>query len=162
MRSLLCLIFCLFSIAFTHAQSVEHQVIGATGAEIEQSNGSLYFTAGEPVSETLEADNYQLTQGYHQGLFLFVATENINKVPFDVSIYPNPAADHVNIELSGISSNGFEYSLYDLTGKQHLNGTFQNTIERLSLSSLANSTYFLKISNNKDGYHVTYQLQKTQ
>jgi len=162
MRSILFLIVLVTSSFVSISQTVEHHVISSTGTEIRNSNGELYFTVGEPASELLENEDFQLTQGYHQGLFLFVATEDVSKLPFEVKLYPNPAAEFVNITLVDISPVNFEYTLFDLNGKVQLTGSFSDLTERLSLSNLANSTYFLKIYNSKAGYDVTYQLQKSK
>lgn len=143
------------------AQTLEHQVIGSTGAEIQNSNGELYFTVGEPVSETFENENFQLTQGYHQGVFLFVSTEDLGNLPFNVTLFPNPASEFVNVSLKDISSTNFEYRLFDINGRVLLTGKFNQPTEQIALSQLANSTYFLKIYNSKAGYNVTYKLQKS-
>lgn len=162
MRSILFLIVLMTGSFVSISQTVEHHVISSTGTEISNSNGELYFTVGEPATEQLENEDFKLTQGYHQGVFLFVATEDIAELPFEVKLYPNPASEFVTITLVDVSPINFEYTLFDLNGKVQLTGSFSDLTERLSLSNLANSTYFLKIYNPKAGYDVTYQLQKSK
>ncbi len=142
------------------SQSVELQAIGSTGEEISSPAGSVAFTLGEPVSETIESTDNQLTQGFHQGFITFVSVEKIAEVDFTTLIYPNPALEYTILEISGIDYTGFTYALYDLSGKQLKFGTFQSSQERLNLTSLSQSMYLLKIENLTRKISETFRLQK--
>ncbi len=48
------------------ASSYSQEVISTTGEHYENSNGSISWTIGEPVIETLGSNNNYLTQGFHQ------------------------------------------------------------------------------------------------
>ena len=161
MKIILTFIFSITLCASTFAQSVDLQVLGSTGQEISGSNGTLVYTLGEPVTETFSNDSFQLTQGFHQGYFLFVGVEENTRAKFSAIIYPNPALEYTNLELLGVQNySDFEYYVYDLTGKQLKNGRFDAPSVQLNLSGLSNSMYILKIQNNNQGYTQTYQLQK--
>lgn len=69
-----------------------------------------------------------------------VATDKLNS---EVSIYPNPASNVLN--FNNISGNAV-ISIYDLTGKQVLNQT--NTNNQISVNSLTNGVYIIKIIDN--------------
>ena len=56
------LIICVITTTISIAQ----EVISTTGEHYENSNGSISWTIGEPVIETLGSNNNYLTQGFHQ------------------------------------------------------------------------------------------------
>jgi hypothetical protein len=160
MKSTLLLMGFAFLSLLSYSQSVELQTIGSTGEEITSPAGSVAFTLGEPVSETLESPENQLTQGFHQGYITFVSVEKIADIDFNTVIYPNPAIESTTLEISGIDYTGFTYVLYDLSGKQLKSGTFQNNREQLDLNGLSQSMYLLKIENLTRKISETYRLQK--
>ncbi|WP_452230489.1 MULTISPECIES: FG-GAP-like repeat-containing protein [unclassified Lacinutrix] len=80
---------------------------------------------------------------------------NNNVLEADLNIYPNPAKDLVTIN-SSIELNNAVYTIYDITGKQILNGNLkENTIH---VSKLNSGIYILKIT--VDGKHKTQKLIK--
>lgn len=161
MKISLSIVVALFLCTVGYGQSVDQSVIGSTGDEFTGSSGSIEFTLGEPVSETYSTGEYQLTQGFHQGYFLFVGIDETTEFDFTTRVYPNPAVDHATLELVGIQDfNNFEYQMYDLTGKLLRNGRFESNSIQVNLTGLSNSLYIFKIQNKNLGYAQTYQLQK--
>ena len=64
----------------------------------------------------------------------------------DISVYPNPATDHVNIVLSNSAEN-VSVALYDTMGRIVVDkvNSEENRIE-LNISGIASGIYYLKIS----------------
>tara|TARA_B100000780_G_C21056771_1_gene424583 strand:- start:392 stop:883 length:492 start_codon:yes stop_codon:yes gene_type:complete len=161
MKISLSIVFALFLCTVGYGQNVDQSVIGSTGDEFTGSSGSIEFTLGEPVSETYSTSEYQLTQGFHQGYYLFVGIEETTEFDFTTRVYPNPAVDQTTLELVGIQDfNNFEYQMYDLTGKLLRSGRFESNSIQVNLTGLSNSLYIFKIQNKNLGYAQTYQLQK--
>lgn len=79
----------------------------------------------------------------------FQSTENIQQTEFDnMSIYPNPAADFINIEM--IPENS-EIVLTNLFGEEIVrSSSLSNTTTRINTSNLQSGVYFLiiKTGNN--------------
>jgi hypothetical protein len=67
-----------------------------------------------------------------------------------VFVYPNPAKEFINIEISGLTSENICIELIDVFGNivQKENGKNENGIFNLNVSSLAPGYYLLKISSN--------------
>ncbi|NLO19027.1 MAG: T9SS type A sorting domain-containing protein [Ignavibacteria bacterium] len=66
-----------------------------------------------------------------------------------LSIKPNPAANFINVELSGVKGNSALISLYSINGEmiesRNLNGAFNENInEQFNLSKLSSGVYFIK------------------
>lgn len=73
-----------------------------------------------------------------------------NKV--EISIYPNPASDQLNVR---ISIDQLDYKLMDLSGKLIATGNLSQGINLINVSMLLAGIYFLEVEG--DGYVATYK-----
>jgi hypothetical protein len=62
---------------------------------------------------------------------------------FNVSFFPNPTKDILNINLGSITETNYTLSLIDINGKEVLNNTVQNPklIESISVANLSKGIY---------------------
>ena len=90
--------------------------------------------------------NRALTQAEITGLYTTLGTtqtEGVNQI----TIYPNPAKDHITIDCGNISSvSGWRYKIVNTLGQEVSNGVMNSQQNIISLNTL-NSTgvYFVKI-----------------
>jgi len=70
----------------------------------------------------------------------------------NLSIFPNPASDKINISFNSIVSDNFQFTLFDITGKTLINQNIKSTIGEnkttIDVSELDNGIYFYTISNS--------------
>jgi len=74
----------------------------------------------------------------------------------DIEIYPNPAFDMLNVDVSGMDTeNGtIELSLYDVSSKRVFNKTIIGSgIELLDISGLTGGTYHVRISQGQKTFN---------
>ena len=57
----------LFMVQGTMAQSMDRHVAASSGNEYSTSVGSMAYTIGEPLTNTLVGGTATFTQGFHQG-----------------------------------------------------------------------------------------------
>ena len=71
----------------------------------------------------------------------------------NVSIYPNPSKDEINIDLSNNSfSTSTEISIYNIEGKLVKTVTCNdNSIQKINISKLSDGIYVLKVKNENRG-----------
>ncbi len=143
-RTMCCGLILLFLLAFVPA-SQGQQLISSGGNFFVTGTGSLSWSIGEVVVETHIKDNTALTQGFHQTYTYGVSAKDL-KTEGDFIVYPNPARDHVNILAPWIQDENYEYTLLDFTGRIISRGKIVNSPERISLSGLNSSIYFLRIT----------------
>lgn len=80
-------------------------------------------------------------------------THNVNTMLWGIDentqnsfkLYPNPAQD--NISIVGTSSS-FTYSIFDMSGRELLNGKSSSMTENVNLNKLNQGAYLIKINNN--------------
>ncbi|MCO6461989.1 MAG: T9SS type A sorting domain-containing protein [Saprospiraceae bacterium] len=100
--------------------------------------------------------------GYLDNIFVgesaVIATNNINSFE-NVSVYPNPTTDVLNIRINASQPSTANVSVMDYTGKLvktlNTNQNITNGANNLSfnVSSLTNGTYLVKIEN-KEGVNI--------
>jgi len=116
----------------------------------------LSWTIGEPVISTLSNGSYILTQGMHQGLLLIDAIEEIELSGLEISAFPNPANEFVNLKVTNELTSQpdemwkeFSFQLYDMNGKVIMQNQIVSTETVIKMDNYAPSTYFLKVSIDK-------------
>jgi len=68
-------------------------------------------------------------------------------VPMDVEVYPNPFVDVINIKTTNNNTN-FKYTIFDILGEMMELGAMQDIHQtQINLESLNNGIYFIRISD---------------
>lgn len=135
---------------------LSQQVLTTSGDYYTHSQGSLSWTLGEPISETLN-QNSVLTQGFQQDY------ENILKIeellfPHPL-VYPNPFTNNISIDLNGILfSSTVELKLLDNSGRTILSNPY---IETLQTSDLPPGMYHLSLIVDQNKFY-TFKLIKSE
>ena len=135
----------LFYIVFfslsTHiliAQSMERQIIGSTGASLNNTDISMSFTIGEIATTIFTTDELILLQGFHQGVFSDITDNEL----LDLIIYPNPTVD--SFKIKNLIKPAI-ISIYDLRGRLILQKKNVITNEKIDVTTLSSALYIIKI-----------------
>ena len=141
--------FFLFGIA-VHAQ----EVISTAGSYGETTSGSLSWTVGEPVIETITDGTNTLTQGFQQSKLTVTAINDLKVPGIELSVYPNPTADYIILSIDDVKTNGrssqLSLQLYDINGKLLQNEKITGNETSIDMSNLMPATYILKVMLEKD------------
>ncbi len=136
----------LFTPLLGQAQDIDQNVIGTAGAYSENATGSLSWTIGETVIETVSDGTNTLTQGFQQGdLFVTNLIEQL-ELSSNLKVYPNPVENILHVETD---KKDMDYQLLNISGQAISNGKLKNTNQVINFSDLPAGTYFLKINNEK-------------
>ena len=142
------------------ANSLQAQeVVTTAGSYGETTSGSLSWTIGEPVIETITDGTNTLTQGFQQSK-LTVTTINDLKVPgIELSVYPNPTNSFLSIEVKTDKQRDLLLSLFDLNGRLILQKKMAGNKQTIKMQNYKPGTYILKVTEaNKE--IRTYQIVK--
>lgn len=155
---LICLCFIWSGFVF-HAQ----EVIGAGGDFFSSSNGSLSWTTGEVITETVSSPNGIFTQGFQQNYENFVSLEAI-LFANDLLVFPNPFNSELNIQWNSADFNDLRINLSDSYGKTFTeiyvkNSSIQKTTS-LEVSHLAVGVYYLTISHQTTLTPIVFKVVK--
>ena len=74
-------------------------------------------------------------------------------------VYPNPANEILNINLSNSNFNNSKVSIYHLSGDEVLNSVMASNSTQLNIDGLSHGLYFVKVSN-ENGFNKTMKFVK--
>jgi len=117
-------------------------------------NGQTYTTSGTYVDTMMNAAGcdsivtLNLTMNYTG-----IDEETMNAV----SIYPNPASDHINISIPE-ELVGMDYTIYTSNGKLALEGTLKELEANINIEKLTDGLYVLHVNGiNKKTFRIVKQ-----
>ncbi len=120
MKKLLLLGAGFLGAASIYAQTISHSVIASGGGDstLASQGLSVSWTIGEPVIGTLVSNDQTiiLTQGFQQGSLKGVVI--VVPVAFspEISVYPNPISNFINIRIENAEQEILSMRITDLKG----------------------------------------------
>ncbi|MEI7594716.1 MAG: T9SS type A sorting domain-containing protein [Bacteroidota bacterium] len=143
---------------FTVANVTDSMYFRLRGSNLGLNVTNETDAAGNPLSDTLVGTN-DAVKAFSDLWFysnpIFVAynggtvstKQNINNETGIIKIYPNPAKEQLNIEVSENST----IQMFDLNGRQVIAETAVNANQKqtISVSNINDGVYFVKIYNDK-------------
>ena len=135
------------------------EVIAVSGNYVETANGSLSWTIGEPIVETVSDGTNTLTQGFQQSKLTITAIDEKEIAGFEINVFPNPASDYLSVEVITDKQKDLEISLFDLNGKIILQKQMTGNKQTVNMQNYSPATYILKVTENNENLK-TYQIIK--
>ena len=103
----------------------------------------------QPVTDSIEVVLHDSPQGIGPA---------VQPASFDVSIYPNPASEELNIAIRSDKTQEIRYRLIDALGQTILQKAFRvqagNSLEQTAVGGLSPGIYILRVSNIQTGETV--------
>ncbi|MGQ7947210.1 T9SS type A sorting domain-containing protein [Flavobacterium sp. WC2509] len=129
------------------------ETINASGNDASGSSGTVSYSIGQVFYTYIGASVYNVAQGIQQeeNKVNLGTTEDV-KPKIDISVYPNPTTDFVNINIEGyvFGDEMGTYQLYDFQGRLLKQNTIGENETQVSLNNLSSSIYILQVNiNNK-------------
>lgn len=131
--------------------------------EVEYSKDGIQFQTVSTINSRGENSVYTVTHNADQGkaFYRLKLVDNDGKLEYSriivldiqcgkasVLVYPNPAKDVVNVNITGADARGTIGSLFNMAGQIVLSKTLQNGSNQLDVSRLAPGVYQLKLVSN--------------
>jgi len=144
-------------------QVLAPEVMASAGGNFSNSQASLSWTLGEPITNTVTSNNYYLTQGFQQPAPIAVTV--LPQTPKGalsaaaVNVYPNPVTSSVYIQRNG--GEPLLIQLMDMNGKEILNRTLSPSENQLDLGSYAAGAYLLKVLDRQNQLIQSLKIVKT-
>ncbi|MFP4489275.1 MAG: T9SS type A sorting domain-containing protein [Bacteroidales bacterium] len=148
--SFLAVLFMFFSL---NAQNVDQHVISSAGSfDVSGDNSiSLSWTLGELVVTTVDSPGGDLilTQGFQQSKLIIDGIELNPELGVEVTVYPNPVNEIVNIKFSEQLKGETMIFLSGPDGRLIYNEALKPgvLIREIYMDSYPSGTYFLRIQN---------------
>jgi hypothetical protein len=139
--------------------TLKPDVVTTTGGYYANSAGSLSWTMGEPVSETVSDTGNTLTQGFQQGSYSVISVvDELAQPTIDISVYPNPVSSLLNIRSD--SGDTFRAVVLDLQGNIVYDQPFEDGQGQIDLRNLSDAMYLIEVYD-QDGTSIkAFKIQK--
>lgn len=115
----------------------KHQVYDGSGLRLVNGTASSYGTIAQ----------------YDMKILSLVGLEEAEGVILQTLVYPNPAKDRVNLEISMLQATKANISVVDMLGREviklgNVSLASGNNLVEINTSALSNGAYFVKIMSN--------------
>lgn len=153
------LVWSIFFIAISGV-SMAQEVIATQGSTYSNADGSIEFTLGEIITNTITTNDYIVTQGFNQS-YIDVIPQDVtgignNSVTIDV--FPNPTSDHLTINIPNFEKE-VTMRLFSIDGIEMTNGKF-STQTQLNIASYPQGVYLLILTNDENQLIETFKIQR--
>jgi hypothetical protein len=137
-------------LAFSLSAQVKQEVIASAGGYSVASGVSLSWTLGETIIPTYTNGGLTLTHGFQQQLIVTTVEENL-EILVNVTIYPNPASEILNIRFEEPLDGKVDLVLLTQDGKLVKRDIIEtSTIEKqVNMQDLPAGIYFLRLIKGK-------------
>lgn len=149
----------LFFYSYIHSQSIDSDVVSASGQTFINNDVQLSFTVGELVINTEERENIVLTQGIHQSSLIVTKLDALVDIDFDIKIYPNPVISRLNIDISKSELSLLQYKLFDMNGVLITSDIIHHQNSTIDFLNYKAGIYILSIYNEEGDILESYKLQ---
>ncbi len=148
---------------FSQAQSLIPEVIASAGDIFTSKNGSLSWTLGEAVIETISSESSLLTQGFQQSFLQILKVDSPEDPNVDISVYPNPVNDVLTIEITSLENDPqIQLELFDFVGQRIYVETIETQThkEQLDVSRFSSSLFVLRVVNLNSHLTESFKIHK--
>lgn len=133
-------------------------VVSSSGESYSNGSGSIEFTIGEPVIETVSNGTVDITQGFHQTNWNFAGVDDFQP-DFEAIVYPNPMQDQLMVKSPMFE--GVLCRVYDATGRIVREVSLEGEITGINVQDFAPGAYQLTLLDANATQIKTFNLIKT-
>lgn len=110
-------------------------------------DGSVSFSIGQTVYTSDESTAGSSSMGVQQVYNVEIITNNAAAydLSIDLNVFPNPAMDHVTLEIIGSLAPGLQYNLKDLNGVTLFENQINGASTTVPVDELSPATYMITV-----------------
>jgi len=156
-KTLTSIVFFILGLVGLHAQ----ESTTATGGVATGSGGTVAFSLGQVVYTTNTGTNGSVAQGVQQP-YEISTTLGIKETELNISlsIFPNPTAHNLTLQISDYNNEKLSYWLYDIQGKLLNIEKIVTQQTKIEMTSLPTATYFINVVNQQNKKIKTFKIIK--
>lgn len=157
MKTLITL-FCCGCMYSGFSQTLQPDIIAASGGSGSNGTTNLNWTIGQPLSTKMTNGTVTFTSGFQQGNLKITTVEELLDIAC-LTVFPNPTEDKLTIKTTNVDLQKLKVDIFTLDGK-YVSTTAINTSEQtIDLTNLTQGTYFVKMYAENE-LIKTYQIIK--
>jgi hypothetical protein len=138
----------LSMVGFFSIQSYAQQNTVSSGGVASGSGGSVTYSIGQVAYTSSTGSNGNVNQGVQQPYEIYSLGINESVFSFDLSLFPNPTTDLLNLTIKNFNGENLSYQLVDFNGKIIQTAAIKNEQTSINLSELPMASYFINLLEN--------------
>ena len=146
----------LLMAGFTQAQ----ESINTTGGNATGSGGNVSYSIGQVAYTNNTGSNGSVAQGVQQPYEILTVALNENEPKITLSVFPNPVADNLILQVNELEQSTLNFQLCDAQGKQISKGQVTSKQTQINTASLSTATYFIYVVNQENKKVQTFKIIK--
>ena len=149
--------FLLLGLGGLHAQ----QATTAAGGEATGTGGTASYSVGQVVVYTTNTGtNGSVAQGVQQAYEIYNVGIKETELNISLSIFPNPTAANLTLQISDYNNEKVSYQLYDMQGKLLNNGKIVAQQTKIEMTSLPTAAYYVNVVNQENQKVQSFKIIK--
>lgn len=133
-----------------------------SGGDATGSGGTVAYSVGQVVYTTNSGTSGTVSQGVQQAYEIFTLGIKEPELNISLSVFPNPTADNLTLQISDYNNEKLSYQLFDMQGKLVNNGQVTAQQTHINTASLPAATYFINVVNQENKQVQSFKIIKTQ
>ena len=153
--------FFLFFIITISIKAYPQTIISSAGKTSSSDNFIISWTLGETLVATLQNENNNLTQGFHQPLIVDLFPTSLeDDMVLDMVAYPNPTYDKVLFK--GIDPTGtYHLRLVDKLGRVLEQKSVPSDQLEIEMGRYNNGSYLIEVVEDRSEKRVIFNIVKS-
>jgi hypothetical protein len=136
------------------------QSVNSSGGNATGSGGTVSYSIGQVVYTTNSGNSGSLAQGVQQAYEIITVGINENEPKISLSVFPNPIADNLILQVNDFERSTLNFQLCDMQGKQLSKGQIIAKQTQINTASLSSATYFINVVNQENQKVHTFKIIK--
>ncbi len=136
------------------------QATTTSGGEATGSGGTVAYSVGQVVCTTNSDASGTVSQGVQQAYEIFTVGINEAELNISLSVFPNPTADNLTLQISDYNNEKLSYQFYDMQGKLLSKGQVTAQQIQINTASLPLATYFIHVVNQDNKKVQSFKIIK--
>lgn len=135
------------TVLFFSVQLVAQESVLPIGGEANGTGGSVSYSIGQVAYENDGTSSGNVNQGVQQPFEFYVLEISENAIGIQLSVFPNPTADYLILQLDKLPSN-MRFALYDAAGKLLTDQPVLEKESKIRMHTYSNGSYQLKVTQD--------------
>ena len=134
--------------------------VNASGGDATSSGGTVAYSVGQLVYTTNTSSSGTVSQGVQQAYEIYSVGIKKTELNISLSVFPNPTADNLTLQISDYNNEKLTYQLFDMQGRQLSNGQVIVEQTQINMNGLPSATYFIHVVNQENKKVQSFKIFK--
>lgn len=132
----------------------------ASGGDALGSGGTVAYSVGQVVYTTNNGSSGTVAQGVQHAYEIYTVGVRETSLAISLTVFPNPTADYLTLQISDYNNEKLSYRLFDLQGKLLKDNSIDAQQTTIDMQHLAQATYFMEIVDAQNQKIQTFKIIK--